>query len=260
MRKKTYNLLSIIILIILFCATFKFAHAQELPQTLINYPTIASQSVVFGISLPNLIKYIYLFAVGICGAIALAAILLGAIKYVGAAGNPSKMADAKEQIFSAVLGVIILLSSYLILYTINPDLVKIGMTLPTFDTSYIHSATDVYRCFCQCERTVRIAGAGGTIIQTYTVALDGRRLGSAGFNRWGTTECKTEAAFPSWQSCRDTCEATAEHMDLGTGCSKLRANHEETIVFKNNSIQAAWQHEPYYPSSSDTSCGTWRNQ
>lgn len=38
-------------------------------------------------------------------------------------GNPAKMQDAKEQIFSAFLGIVILLFSYLILATINPQLV-----------------------------------------------------------------------------------------------------------------------------------------
>jgi hypothetical protein len=94
-------------------------------ETLINYPAIGAEDITWESSLPQIIKYIYLFAVGICGAVALLSILLGAIKYIGASGNPSKMGDAKEQIFSAILGVVILLSSYLILNTINPDLVNL---------------------------------------------------------------------------------------------------------------------------------------
>ena len=101
-------------------------------ETLINYPNIGGSDIQGGANpttLPDIIKYVYLFSVGICGAVALLSILIGAIKYVGAAGNPSKMSDAKEQIFSAILGVIILLSSYLILNTINPDLVNFNLNL-----------------------------------------------------------------------------------------------------------------------------------
>lgn len=41
-----------------------------------------------------------------------------------AAGNASKAADAKNKIQSAVIGAILLFAAYLILYIINPDLVK----------------------------------------------------------------------------------------------------------------------------------------
>ncbi len=94
-------------------------------ETLIRYPEIGGEKIYWGMTLPQIIRYLYLFAMGICGAVALTAILLGAIKYISAAGNASKMSDAKDQIFSAILGVVILLSSYLILNTINPDLVTL---------------------------------------------------------------------------------------------------------------------------------------
>lgn len=98
-------------------------------ETLLEYPEIGGQRLTGNTDLPSIIRYVYLFAIGICGAIALASILLGAIKYIGASGNPSKMGDAKDQIFSALLGVVILLSSYLILNTINPDLVSLNIDL-----------------------------------------------------------------------------------------------------------------------------------
>ena len=112
----------------LFCFFVKTPIGKA-AETLINYPEINGTDLTWGTSLPDIIKYVYLFSVGICGAVALLSILIGAIKYVGAAGNPSKMSDAKEQIFSAILGVIILLSSYLILNTINPDLVNFNLNL-----------------------------------------------------------------------------------------------------------------------------------
>jgi len=48
--------------------------------------------------------------------------------------NASKQKDARDQIFQAILGLIILFGSYLILRTINPDLVKLGQwqNLPAF--------------------------------------------------------------------------------------------------------------------------------
>ena len=45
--------------------------------------------------------------------------------YMLAAGNAVKVEDAKDTIFQALLGVGVLLVSYLLLRTINPDLVNL---------------------------------------------------------------------------------------------------------------------------------------
>lgn len=41
------------------------------------------------------------------------------------AGDPSKSSDARDQIFNAVLGLVIMLASWMILNTINPQLVEL---------------------------------------------------------------------------------------------------------------------------------------
>lgn len=47
-----------------------------------------------------------------------------------AAGNTAKWNDAKSKMTNALFGAILLLSAYLILYTINPDFVKNTFNLP----------------------------------------------------------------------------------------------------------------------------------
>jgi len=98
-------------------------------ELLLKYPKIGT-STPTSEGLPGFIKYIYLFALGAVGIIALLSILIGAIMYVFSAGNPSKASDAKDRIMSALLGILILLAAVLILRTINPDLVNIGFELP----------------------------------------------------------------------------------------------------------------------------------
>jgi len=56
------------------------------------------------------------------GLILLGVLIFGGIIYLTSTGNPIKMKEAREKIGSAILGVIILLSGYLILTTINPEL------------------------------------------------------------------------------------------------------------------------------------------
>lgn len=70
----------------------------------------------------------YKFAL-IAGAIlAFGAIVYGAIRHVLSAGNPSGKSDAKEWIREALLGLALLVGAYIILNTINPNLVN--LTLP----------------------------------------------------------------------------------------------------------------------------------
>lgn len=68
---------------------------------------------------------IYTFALMIAGLAAFGGIIYGSLKYILSAGNIGSQQDAKDQITQAILGLILLLGSFLILYTINPDLVNL---------------------------------------------------------------------------------------------------------------------------------------
>lgn len=68
---------------------------------------------------------LYKFFAGAIGIIATAMVFYGGIKWVAAAGNASRIKDAKETIFSALIAVGITLGSYLLLYMINPNLVNL---------------------------------------------------------------------------------------------------------------------------------------
>lgn len=80
-----------------------------------------------GFGLPQFIKYIYLFALGIVGIVGLLAIIFAAFGYVTSAGNPQKASNAKDKIISALLGLLLLLGSVVLLNLINPDLLKLKM-------------------------------------------------------------------------------------------------------------------------------------
>lgn len=107
-------------------------------ELLLDYPTIPGAGKLGegeASTLPGIIRYIYLFSLGIVGFIALLSILIGAIKYTTAAGNVSQVEDAKKQIKEALLGILILLAAVLILNIINPDLINIGFKLPEIKTT-----------------------------------------------------------------------------------------------------------------------------
>lgn len=74
-------------------------------------------------TLPTYVKYVFTFFIGISGLIAFGVLIWAGIIYLTSAGNVDKMKEAREKIFSAFLGISILLGSYILLSTINPQLV-----------------------------------------------------------------------------------------------------------------------------------------
>jgi len=73
----------------------------------------------------EVIAAIYQYSLGIAGFLVFGSIVYAAILYTASAGNPTKQSEAKSRITSALFGLGLLLSAYLILYTINPKLVNL---------------------------------------------------------------------------------------------------------------------------------------
>ncbi|MBU4284878.1 hypothetical protein KKF60_03300 [Patescibacteria group bacterium] len=142
--------LPIIIFIILFAGAWQTCQAIDL--LIKDYPSIPGAQSPNEMSetsdLPNLVNYIYKFALLACGVVAFISILIGAIQYVTSAGNASKAGDAKDRITQALLGVLILLAAVVILNTINPDLVDISFELPAIEKPPDLPKADFYCYFC----------------------------------------------------------------------------------------------------------------
>lgn len=73
-------------------------------------------------TITDLIAYIYEWAMTIGGIATFIALISAGFQYLTSAGNTTKMSDAKQKITSAITGLVLLLSSFLILSTINPEL------------------------------------------------------------------------------------------------------------------------------------------
>ncbi|MEK7562195.1 MAG: hypothetical protein AAB509_00745 [Patescibacteria group bacterium] len=87
------------------------------------YPAIDSTS-----TLPQFIAYWFGFAITIAIAIAVISLIIAGIQLMTSAGNTGATSEAKDKIKGATLGLVLLLSSFLILRTINPVLVTPSLT------------------------------------------------------------------------------------------------------------------------------------
>lgn len=73
-------------------------------------------------TLTELVKYLYEWGIGLGGLAAFIALIMAGFQYLTSMGEPARLADAKDRIRSAFFGLILLLGSWLILNTINPQL------------------------------------------------------------------------------------------------------------------------------------------
>jgi len=118
---------------------------------------------------------IYSWSLAIVGIIAFVQIVYAGWIYLTAAGNTSKTGEAMSKISNAVLGIVLLFSSYLILNTINPDLVGGSFSLPNLKGDKVenidyrdndNSSTTFFNGF---NTTTLQTGSGTTTTTTTTL-------------------------------------------------------------------------------------------
>jgi len=122
--KRTTLLFIITSFLLVFFSGFCFADRElELvyPE-LVGIPDVKTPTVATTI-LTDFVKYVFTLFISIAGLLAFGALIYGGFRYLTSAGDPSKMGDGKDQVMAGLFGLIILLSSYLILNTIDPRFV-----------------------------------------------------------------------------------------------------------------------------------------
>jgi len=116
----------IILIIIISILLIPALHKAESAKLEIDYPTFHADHIFHSQPaqemLPHYIRYIFSFAIAISGFIVFASLVYGGFVYITSAGNPNATRDAKEQIASSLVGIVIVLGSFVILNTINPQL------------------------------------------------------------------------------------------------------------------------------------------
>ena len=74
--------------------------------------------------LANLIGTLIWWAFRLAGILAFAMIVFAGFQYLTSGGNTAQQKDAQERITGAIIGLILLFAFYIILYTINPDVLR----------------------------------------------------------------------------------------------------------------------------------------
>lgn len=124
MRKKLFLL---ILLFLLSISNYCLAFTIEVPL-----PTEQS--------LPGYIAYFFQMAMILGGVLAVLSLVFSGIQFIYSAGNPENMSEAKKRAKSAILGLILLLSSFILIKTINPELENLDPTVNLKSTGMLFFA------------------------------------------------------------------------------------------------------------------------
>ncbi len=111
----------------------RFAHAASLQ---LNYPGIP-ENLGQTPPLPVFVVFLFQLFLIITALIVFVVTITAGLKYVTSFGKPQVLKEAKDDIISAFLGFLILLSSWTILNSINPGLTALKLPLYNFSTSSI---------------------------------------------------------------------------------------------------------------------------
>src|SRR3989344_4674518 len=75
------------------------------------------------------IKGVFMLIIAVAGGLAVVRIIFGGIQYMSTDAFEGK-SEAKTIIQNAIWGLLLAISAWLILFTINPDLIKFDLTIP----------------------------------------------------------------------------------------------------------------------------------
>lgn len=95
------------------------------PEVTLQIPLTIGQGKITGIG--NYIRALYTYLVGITAIAAGIMIIWAGVRWLTSAGNPEHITDAKHKIGNAVIGLFLVLGSYVILQTVNPALINLRL-------------------------------------------------------------------------------------------------------------------------------------
>ncbi len=123
MKLNKFKLFSILILIFFLFSMFNSLISAEERGLEVEYPDVEG-GITTSTTISEYAAYIFRLSMIIAAILAFAVLIYGGFRYLTSAGNPIAMSDAKSWIFGGIIGLVLLLCSYIILTIIEPGLVQ----------------------------------------------------------------------------------------------------------------------------------------
>lgn len=163
----------------LFAVTLATTPAAQAQATGLEYQLLenipGTDEKISGSDLPKYVSAIYKGALVIVTLSAVLMLTIGGFMYLTSAGNTASMGTAKGIIYDSLIGLVIALSAWLVLYVINPDLVNTsfsnlapisigtgGGSSPIPETPSMEAPGDGYYTHAQAVAALSAAGISVT--------------------------------------------------------------------------------------------------
>jgi hypothetical protein len=164
LRKK-----QIILIVIAGITLFLFGHAVRADVISAGLPSFAQQAQ----SPADFVKSLYDYALGVVAAAAVIMIVYGGVKYVASGGSVAAKSDAMDIIKNAIFGIVLLFGGYIILYTINPELVNLkNPTVPNSPTLLSNSGSSSDARTGDCVITATPSSGPSPLVVTFSSDVD----------------------------------------------------------------------------------------
>ena len=109
----------------------------------LDYPKFGPFDLNTNQNLSEIIAYFYYLIVGIAGLAAFVMLVWGGVQWLTSGAIPSQAGEARDKIRNAILGLLLVLASFLIIQVINPELTILsGAPYPPIDCSTLGGACD----------------------------------------------------------------------------------------------------------------------
>lgn len=147
MEKRKIILLIIILLVAAFPTITAFAQ-----YTLIEpLPQFGGGGPLTDVTLKQYLSWAFRFMIALAGILAVLMLIYAGILYITSGGNASKAENAKSKITSALLGLVLAIAAYIILYAINPDLTNLDLVFPDVAITAGTASRTVLPWTCEAE-------------------------------------------------------------------------------------------------------------
>jgi type IV secretory pathway VirB2 component (pilin) len=257
MKKYLFTLLFILVALLgtahLVSAQDTTAPSYQLltPLPLDGANSAPTNNITINTYIPAIIKLI----TGLAGGMAVILIIVGGIKYITSATGMGKT-DGKDTIENALKGLILVIGAYTILYTVNPALVQLNLSIASIPTTISTSgdtssspssstatATPCANCVAVPANVPQKPPGSGCLLATYGTPYDGQctvnatlagelenLTSSFGASGWQVTEM-----YPPTVTHISDCHNTGTCVDVALSATPSSA----TIATFLNDVQAS---------------------
>lgn len=178
----------------------------------IDFPSVAGIKPSDSFGPGDWIQYIFIFGLSLVGLAIIYTVVYAGITWLTAGDNSGKITDAKKRLWEGLIGLLILLGSYILLNTINPDLVTLKQNMIQVQigksNGVLQLKEDGQTCYSsmecksqKCDQTAsNMYAAGKCVGSNSTLPLRSRTIG---------------------QSCTDNSDCTSRYCYASPGSSNL---------------------------------------